>query len=146
MVAILIISPMLLTISSDAPELDLKCWESPFEIGVAPQNREPEGEQIDPIEKVEKGFLLSPRTAYAVYWRLQCLNLWPVLAQVKLNEQKSLHRYELDREKDLVDQNLKEAIAEPASGPSWSNTVLAVGGSFVVGLVIGGVAVFAALD
>lgn len=132
--------PILLLVSmpfsASADYSDADCW-TVTEIGEAPQNADLPL-KLERVRVLDGGLLFPRETARHTLWRLLCLQEWPEMAQSKLDEQRSVLEFEIERERALVD-NLKQEHVPPASiGVPWPNVLIAVGAALVVGGLVGG--------
>ena len=114
-----------------------ECW-AVSGVGISPRNKVYRSLHLEPVRVEAGGILFPEETARNVLWRLLCLEKWPEMAQAKLDELEQVGKFELWRERELVEQ--LRARPPVREGVSWT-TAAGIGAVGVaVGLVIGFVA------
>jgi hypothetical protein len=127
--------------SASDPYVHAECW-TVTEVGQAPSNTDLEL-QLDPVRATPEGILFPPATARHALWLVLCLRAWPEMAQAKLDEQAAVYEFRLAGERAIVENLRAEAAPPPASGPSWAGAILAGVIAFGVGVIAGGITVWA---
>lgn len=117
-----------------SPYDSAECWTLNG-IGKAPSNNDL-SLVLEPVRAVPDGVLFPAATARYTLWKLHCLRSWPEMAQAKLDEQKMMLDFQLERERDLGAKLRNEIMPPPQEGFSLS-TVITVGAvSFGIGSVL----------
>lgn len=119
MLLISLLSQMLSTPPSESANsyFDADCWTVTLP-GQAPENAE-SGAHLKLIRPTSEGLLVPLATGREILWRLKCLELWPQMAQIKLNEQRALADFDFEVERRLVLELQTEALKPPPKPSLW---------------------------
>lgn len=135
--------PLVATID-DVPGAEVQvmpeCWVDIEAVGKAPENGEPDFVPAL-VQRADGGLLFPEDATRIVLWRLRCLERWPEIAQVKLDELKAVDLAKLEQQDRLIEMLENEAKIEEEV-PDRTEVLLLVAVAAGVGFLAGGAAVY----